>query len=195
MVTFYELADLLRGLGIDIHDLPAILAKKAGTKGLEKLAGVSKVVVSHVLQRIRNWRDHNRLEETLADSSSPAEREAATRASLERWIIERQHDATEATKLLFRVVYLRALRAHCNDLPVVASLGFIPQTLNDIWVQQHYRIGPAAGRVEIIKVEGRKQAPLSLEQAIADSGPRIIVEGPAGSGKSTQLRKFVLGRI
>jgi hypothetical protein len=171
MVTFHELADLLRSLGIDLHDLPALLAKKAGAKGLEKLAGVSKVVVSNFLQRIRIWNDHNRLEEILASSSNPKEREAATRASLERWIIERHHDAAETTRPLFRLVYLRALRAHCNDLPVIASLGFIPQTLNDIWVQQHFRIGLAAGRIEVPKAESRKQTALSLEQIITDSSP------------------------
>jgi hypothetical protein len=165
MVTFQELADLLRSLGIDLHELPALLARKAGTKGLEKLAGVSKVVVSNVLQRIRIWRDHSRLEEILASSS---EREAATRASLERWINERPHDAAETCKLLFRVVYLRALRAHCNDLPVVASLGFMPQTLNDVWVQQNFRIGSAAGRIEVTKAQSRKQTLLSLEQIMSD---------------------------
>jgi hypothetical protein len=159
MVTFHEILDLLRSLGIDLHDLSALLAKKAGTKGLEKLAGASKAVVSNFLQRIRTWHNHSQLEEILASSSNPAVREAAIRASLERWIIDRQHDAAETTKLLFRVVYLRALRAHCNDLPVVASLGFIPRTLNDIWVEQHFRIGSAAGRIEVTKAESKRRSP------------------------------------
>jgi hypothetical protein len=195
MVTFHELVDLFRSVGIDLNDLSVLLAKKAGAKGAEKLAGASKAVILNFLKRIRSWHEHSQLESILKGSSDAVEREVAIRTSLERWIKERQHDASETTKLLFRIVYLRALHAHCNNLPVVANLGFVPQTLSDVWVRQDFRIGTTAGRLEANKLESRGQPPQSLEQAIAAGGPRIVVEGPAGSGKSTQLRKFVLGRI
>jgi hypothetical protein len=194
MVTFHELIDLLRSVGVDVNDLPVLLARKAGVKGAEKLAGASKAVIISFAKRIRSWHEHNQLESVPKDVLSSEEREASIRVYLERWINERQHDALETAKLLFRIVYLRSLRAHCNDLPVVANLGFVPQSLNDIWVEQDFRVA-ATGRLDATKVETRGSSAYSLEQAILAGGPRIIVEGPAGSGKSTQLRKFILNRI
>jgi hypothetical protein len=169
MVTFHELADLFRSLGIDLSDLSLLLAKKAGAKGAEKLAGASKAAILNFLKRVQSSHEHDKLESVLKRSSDVAERELAIRTSLERWINEHQHEALETTKLLFRIVYLRALRDHCNDLPVVANLGFLPQTLNDVWIQQDFRIGKGLeaagglGRVGLCEAGQRVLAELDLK--------------------------------
>ena len=74
-------------------------------------------------------------------------------------------------------------------------MGFVPQTLSDVWIQQDFRIGSTTATIQTAKGESRGQPSYSLEQAVASGGNRIIVEGPAGSGKSTQLRKFIVDRI
>ena len=195
MVTFHELADLLRSLGLDPGDLALWLAKKAGAKGRDKLVGASKAVFSNFLRRLRDWREHNQLEIDIENEANPSDREAVMRAYLERWIAAQQREAAETTKLLFRIVYLRALRAHCDDFPVVANLGFAPRALNDIWIEQHFRPSSVAERAGATKGDGQRSASFSLERALSERGPRIVVEGAAGSGKSTQLRKFVLSRV
>ena len=97
-------------------------------------------------------------------------------------------------RLLFRIVYLRALRAHCNDLPVVANLAFVPQKLEDVWVPQVFRLKPISAGKGAIKEENRRFY-RTFDEVLAAGTTRIVVEGAAGSGKSTQLRKFVLDRI
>jgi hypothetical protein len=88
MVTFHELADLFRSLGIDLSDLSLLLAKKAGAKGAEKLAGASKAAILNFLKRVQSSHEHDKLESVLKRSSDVAERELAIRTSLERWINE-----------------------------------------------------------------------------------------------------------
>lgn len=130
MVTFHELLDLLRSVGVDLSDLAPLLAKKAGATGAARLAGASKAVISNLIRRVRFWRAHNELEAALENEVTSSGREKITQDFLERWIISQQHEAAETAKLLFRIIYLKALRAHCEDLPVVANLGFSPQTLD-----------------------------------------------------------------
>jgi hypothetical protein len=87
MVTFHELIDLLRSVGIDVNDLPVLLARKAGVKGAEKLAGASKAIIINFAKRIRSWHEHNQLESVPKDNLSSEEWEAAIRVYLERWIL------------------------------------------------------------------------------------------------------------
>lgn len=195
MITSHELLDLLRSLGVDLSDLVPLLAKKASAKGAARLVGSSKAVISNLVRRLQLWRDHRDLEAALESEVSPSAREAITQTFLERWIIAQQHEAAEAAKLLFRIVYLKALRGHCDDLPVVANLGFSPRTLNSIWVKQQFRTPFSSGRIGSPRGDEHRSSAFSLEHALSQWGPRVIVEGPAGSGKSTQMRKFVLDRI
>lgn len=195
MITSHELLDLLRNLGIDVNDLVPLLAKKAGAKGAARLVGASKAVLSNLVRRVHTWREHNQLVAARENKNDSSDREEVTLEFFERWVAAQQYEAAESVKLLFRIVYLRALRAHCDDLPVVANLGFSRRTLNDIWVEQHFRIPSAATRASAARGEAQRLNAFSLEHAFSEWGPQIIIEGTAGSGKSTQLRKFVLGRI
>lgn len=195
MITSHELLDLLRSLGIDVSDLLPLLAKKAGAKGAARLVGASKAVLSNLVRRVHAWREHNQLELARDSKTDSSDREEVTQEFFERWITAQQYEAAETVKLLFRIVYLKALRAHCDDLPVVANLGFSRQTLDDIWVEQQFRVPSTMGRANAARGEGQRLNTFSLEHALSEWGPRIIIEGTAGSGKSTQLRKFVLDRI
>jgi tetratricopeptide (TPR) repeat protein len=189
MVTAQEILTFLRSLGIDSGVLGGFLASKAGDIVYEKTLGAGRAAVTSLVKKFRAWRDHDALLIELNNSKSDEEREALVRRHLEAWIHANATDAAEAAYQLYRILYLRALRAYCSKIAMVSDLGTEPLSIEKVWVPQTFQLQPsgssASGEIKRLQHD-------DLGEAIRSTGSLLLLEGGAGSGKSTQLRKLVL---
>lgn len=192
MASLQSLWALLSQLGLE----PTALLSKAGEKAAlhlggkiataagKQASGAAKAILSY-------WA--NTVEASfpayLADrltERDAQERPAVIEAAFSDWVASRTAESAELSRLLFRLIYLRALIGHCTDLPVLADSQL---DLDDVWVPQVLR--------HVSLESSRQRQPdhakfSSLEDAVTAYGAPLVLLGDSGAGKSTQLRKMVL---
>ncbi len=181
-------------LGFD----PAALLTKTGEKIVtdagsktaaavgRRVAGSAQAVWSHWAKRINDsFPDYLR---GRLDEAAENERSAIIKAAFADWVQAHTNEATELSRLLFRLIYLRALVDYCSDLPVVGGTDS-RLDLENVWVPQTFRTArldqSRQRHTDELKFE-------SLLHAVASCGTPLVLIGDSGAGKSTQLRKLVL---
>src|SRR5882724_8583079 len=194
MISIHSLWALADQLGFG----PAALLSKIGEKAItdaggkaaaavgKRLAGSAHAIMSHWAARISDGFPEY-LRDRLVEIDE-TERPAVIDAYFDEWIQSHTNDALELSRLLFRLIYLRAVVDYCSDLPVVGGTE-TRLKLDDVWVPQAFRTvrsdSPRQRHADDLKFE-------SLSQAIAACGAPFALIGDSGAGKSTQLRKLVL---
>lgn len=192
MIAPGELLTIVHQLGIDPGDFAADLAKKAATQTGVKLVGASKAVIQHLVARFCRWRKSEAFAAELA-ASDEQRRTAILASGFENWVEEQSNDAVETAPLLFRLIYLRALEAHCRALRIVRGAGS-SLDLMDVWVPQGVRKINLKFHNEERRGLALQKVYESLSDAVTACGTPMVIVGGAGSGKSTQLRKLVADR-
>jgi hypothetical protein len=194
MISFQSLWALANQLGLD----PAALLTQTGDKVIadlgskaaiavgRRVAGSVQVVFSHWAKQSRDSFPEyfrQRLNEINED-----QRPAVIEAAFEEWVQAHANEALERSRLLYRLVYLRALVGYCSDLPVVGGTGN-RLNLDDVWVPQAFRTvrsnQPRQRHTDELRFD-------SLSEAIALCATPLVLIGDSGAGKSTQLRKLLL---
>ncbi|WP_323990646.1 hypothetical protein [Nguyenibacter sp. L1] len=194
MISIQSLWALANQLGFD----PAVLLTKTGERVIthaggkvatavgQRVAGSVHAVLSHWTKRI-NDSFPEYLRERL-DEIDEERRPAIIEAAFVEWVQTHTNEAVELSRLLFRIVYLRALIDYCSDLPVVGGTESRLR-LDDVWVPQAFRVvrpdQPQQRHADDLRFE-------SLVEAVAACGAPFVLIGDSGAGKSTQLRKLVL---
>lgn len=142
MASLHSLWALLVQLGLE----PGVLLAKAGEKATLYVGGKAAKLAGKQVSAAANailayWN-------STVEASFPAylqsrltevdarERPGIIGTAFSDWIASRTAESAELSRLLFRLIYLRALIDHCIELPVLAQsrLG-----LDDVWVPQTFR--------------------------------------------------------
>lgn len=192
MISIQSLWTLAAQVGLE----PSTLLPKIGEKAAlhlggkaasaigKRASGAGKAVLTHWTKALDESFPQY-VEEQIAGLGD-TERSAIIEAAFAQWVIAHTKEATELSRLLFRIIYLRALVDHCTELPVVAESHL---NLDDVWVPQTFRAHrptPAAQQ------QANPSRFNSLHDAIKSRHTPVVLVGDSGTGKSTQLRKLAV---
>lgn len=157
---------------------------KAAKLAEKQIGGATKAILSHWNSTVQT-RFPAYLQSRLHEVDA-CERPKIIEAAFSDWVASRTSETAELTRLLFRLIYLRALIDHCIELPLLEQCRL---SLDDVWVPQTFRQlppdSPRHSQVEQARF-------FDLEEAISTCGSPLVLLGGSGAGKSTQLRKLVL---
>lgn len=194
MTSIQTLWALASHLGVDPAELLAKTGEKlvadASSKAItaagRRMVGSVQAVFLQLMKQINDsFPDYLRKQLHKIDQS---QRSAIIEAAFSEWMQAHANEAAELERLLFRIIYLRALVDYCSNLPVI---GGIESRLNldDVWVPQTFRAlrsdQPRQRHTDDLRFE-------TLSQALASGSASLVLTGVSGAGKSTQLRKLVL---
>ena len=194
MISIQSLWALVSQLGFD----PAVLLTKTGEKVItnlsgkvaaavgQRVTGAAQAIFSHWTKRI-NDSFPEYLRERL-DEIDENRRPAIIEAAFVEWIQSHTNEAAELSRLLFRLVYLRALIEYCSDLPIVGGTDS-QLNLDEVGVPQAFRAVRSDQPQQRYPDELRFE---SLSDAIVSCSVPLVLIGDSGAGKSIQLRKWVL---